>query len=154
MPKDYDRNPARDKNGLTKQEAIFAENVIEHGQAKAGEIAYPDATPRSQAVIASKNMKKPAVVNSISKIATKIGLTRTKCAEAVKNGLDATRLYGKESVEHPDHSARLKAAELGLKIHGELKDAAPNQVNIFTKDAIEAFVAAFKRRPEDNVNNP
>ncbi len=54
-----------------------------------------------------------------------------------------------------DHVTRHKYLETALELHGVKERTDAGVVNnFFTKDAIEAFVAAFKRRPEDNVNNP
>lgn len=108
---DFVRNPKRDKRGLTKAQAIFADNVPLVGRPEAAAMAYPDATPESQKSLACENMAKPEVVLSIGKIADRIGLTRQSCAETIRKGLDAR-----------DGKTALRAAELGLKLHGELRD--------------------------------
>lgn len=90
------------------------------GPEKAAAKAYPLATPESQERIAREKMSNPEILLSLSKEAELIGLRKRDCIETIKEGLKATKLYGKESVEHPDHSSRLHAAEMGIKIHGGL----------------------------------
>ncbi len=119
---DFVRNPKRDKRGLTEPQAVFADNVLEHGKEVAAEMAYPDADPESHRKLASENLKHPVVLSTISELADRKGLTKDSCVETIKDGLKATKLYGKEGIEHEDHTARLRAAELGLKLHGQLKE--------------------------------
>lgn len=125
MPKGYDRNPSKDKRGLTRQEAVFADSVLEVGVKEAAAMAYPDATPESQRVIAAQKLDKPEVLSSISRIANQKGLTRDACVEAIKDGLTAVKkIWNKQGdeIEYDDTPSRLKAAELGLKVHGELRE--------------------------------
>lgn len=123
-PKGHRLNPARDKRGLTEPQAVFADNVIPLGIQAASELAHPDASPESQRVMAYQDLSHPLVSSTISDIAESKGLTKQNCVEAIKNGLAATKPYGKEGIEHDDHPSRLKAAELGLKLHGYLRDSA------------------------------
>lgn len=126
MAKGYSVNPKKDRRGLTKQEAVFADNVLDVGKEKAAEMAYPLAEPDSHRKIASEKLQKPEVLRSISRLANGKGLTRDACLTAINGGLTATKLYGKDGIEHADHAVRIKAAELGLKIHGELQnDSSP-----------------------------
>lgn len=122
VPEGYSVNPKRDKRGLTKPQQVFADNVLEVGKDQAAAMAYPDADEESHRKLASENLKHPEVLHSIGKLANEKGLTKISCVEAIKEGLSATRLFGKEGIEHADHSARLKAAEMGLKLHGELRE--------------------------------
>lgn len=131
-PKESHYRSKRDERGLTKQQAVFADNVLEVGKEKAAELAYPDAAPESIKALASENLKHPIVISTISKLADKKGLTKDACLTAIKKGLDD---------ESP--KAYLKAAELGLRIHGELKNAElQNQVPI-TKDLFVEMCSAF-----------
>lgn len=125
MPKGYTVNPKRDKRGLTKPQQVFADNILEVGKEKAAEMAYPDASPESQRVIAHQNLEKIEVLSSISTLANKKGLTKDLCLEAIKNGLTSTKkTWNKmgDEIEYDDNSSRLKAAELGLRVHGELRN--------------------------------
>lgn len=119
---DFVRNPKKDKNGLTPKQALFVEKAVEVGHVEAGRIAYPDASPKDAQVIASQNMQNPELVHNISVLANRKGLTQDACVETIKESLTATKLYGKEGIEHADAPARLRAAELGLKLHGQLKE--------------------------------
>lgn len=62
------------------------------------------------------------------------GLTEEKLLAKVAEGLEATKLYGKEAVVHPDYSARHKYVVTGLQMHGLLKEQPEfnTQVNIIT----------------------
>lgn len=142
MPKGYSVNPKKDKRGLTKQEAVFADNVLEVGKEKAAAMAYPLAEPDSHRKIASEKLQKPEVLHSISRIANEKGLTKDACISTITDGLAATKLYGKEGIEHADHAARLKAAELGLKVHGELRDSSGPAVQV-TKDVFVDLCKAY-----------
>ena len=108
---EYARNPKLNKDGLTKKQAIFVENALEVGKDKAAEMAYPDATPRSQGLIADENLRNPTVLLSLGEKAERRGLSLNSGIDAIKKGLDE---------ENPQ--AYLKAAELTLKIHGHLQD--------------------------------
>lgn len=143
MPKRWVVNPKRDKRGLTKKQAIFADNVPLVGKDEAAIMAYPDLSPESQRVTACRNMNNPTILQAISDIADAKGLTKNACVEAIKDGLTATRLYGKKGIEHADSPARLRAAELGLKLHGELKnDASVPEVQM-TKDVFIKLCETF-----------
>lgn len=134
MAKDYDVNPARDKRGLTKPQAIFADNVLEVGKDKAAAMAYPLADSESHRKLASENLKNPVVLSNISKLADAKGLTKNACLSAIKRGLDA---------ESP--KAYLKAAELGLRLHGELKNAEQGPSVQMTKDVFVELCSVFWR---------
>ena len=145
-PKDYDVNPARDKRGLTKPQAIFADNILEVGKEKAAEMAYPDADPESHRKLASENLKHPQVLSNISKIADSKGLTKDACVEAIKDGLGAVKkAFSKEGdeIEYADTPSRLKAAELGLKVHGELKNTEQGSGVQMTKDVFVELCSVF-----------
>ena len=121
-PNGYTRDPKKDKRGLTPQQSVFADNVPVVGKEVAAEIAYPDTTETSKKIIRNRNMRNPLVAKAISKIADEHGLTRSKCVETICDGLSATKLAGKDAIEYDDHASRLRAAELGLKLHGELRE--------------------------------
>lgn len=131
-PKESHYRSKRDERGLTKQQAIFADNVLEVGKEKAAEMAYPDADPDNARFLAAQNLKNPVVVSTIGKLADAKGLTKNACLEAIKKGLDD---------ESP--KAYLKAAELGLRIHGELKTTESNNQVPITKDLFVEMCSAF-----------
>ena len=143
MPKGYDVNPARDKDGLTAKQKEFADKTLEIGALEASKEVYPDSTPESQRVMAAQNMKHPAIVPYISRLADEKGLTKDACVEAIRDGLKATKLYGKEGIEHEDGRARLRAAELGLKLHGELRDDKTILPVPVTKDQYQELCREF-----------
>lgn len=132
MPRDYDVNPARDKRGLTKPQAIFADNVLEVGKEKAAEMAYPDASPSSQGEMASRNLSNPDIVRSISKELDAQGVKDETLCKAIKRGLD-----------EDSPKAYLKAAELGFKLKGHLKDDKQSGAVPITKDLFVELCSVF-----------
>ena len=139
-------NPKKDKEGLTPKQAKFVEAALEVGPQEAAKIAYPDAKPETQRVQAYENMKNPVVLLSLSKRADSLGLRLEDGIEAVKDGLKATKLFGKDAVEHEDHGARLKAAELTFKIHGELKESSTT-INFLTPESFDLFIRKLNDNP-------
>lgn len=146
MPKGYDVNPKRDRDGLTKPQQVFRDKVLEVGPVKAAEAAYPGAQPESQRVIAHQNMTNPVIVSSISRLADAKGLTKDACLEKIKDGLEASNvtvdMMGRKH-ETTDHKTRLKAAELGLRVHGELKNGEPSGAVPITKDLFVELCSVF-----------
>lgn len=132
MAKDYIRNPKKDKRGLTPQEAVFADNVLEVGKEAAAAMAYPDATRESQGVMASRNLSKPDIVLSISKELDRQGVKDETLCQAIKRGLDE---------ESP--KAYLKAAEIGFKLKGHLKTEKEGGVVPITKDLFVELCSVF-----------
>jgi len=146
MPEGYRVNPKKDRDGLTAKQKDFVEAALEVGPTKAAEIAYPEASSDSHRKIASENLKNPNIVSNISKLADAKGLTKDACVEAIKDGLTATKLYGKEGIEHEDSPARLRAAELGLKLHGELKESSTT-INFLTPESFDLFIRKLNDNP-------
>lgn len=146
MAKDYTLNPKKDKRGLTPQEAVFADNILEVGKEAAAALAYPLATPESQRVIAAQKMEKPEVLSSISRLANAKGLTKDACLGAITEGLSAVKkTWNKQGdeIEYDDTPSRLKAAELGLKVHGELKNTEASGTVPITKDLFIELCQTF-----------
>lgn len=146
MPEGYSVNPKRDKRGLTKPQQVFADNVLEVGKDQAAAMAYPDADEESHRKLASENLKHPEVLHSISKLADEKGLTRASCVETIKEGLSAVKTrWNKEGdeIEDADNTARLKAAEMGLKLHGELREDRTILPIPVTKEQYKELVREF-----------
>ena len=61
------------------------------------------------------------------------GFTPDHAAKTIYNASLADRIHGTDSdfIEVPDHPTRLKAAELGLKAMGLLKEQNNTQINVF-----------------------
>lgn len=148
MPKGYSVNPHKDKRGLTPQQAIFVDNALVVGPKEAAAMAYPNASEKSQGEIAAQNMVNDEVVLSLGKEAEKLGLKKKNCIETIIDGLKATKLYGQGAIEHPDFAARIKAAELGLKIHGELKDTTNVAVGLFSDGSFRGLIDAYYSRTD------
>lgn len=134
---DFKRNSKTDKRGLKEQRAIFADNVLRVGKDEAAAMAYPDATPKSQGEMASRNMNDPVILHSISKLADLRGVKREDCLDAIKKGL---------SEDNP--KAYLHAAELGLKIHKEIGDTKTVvAVPVSKEQFLELCGAFWKSKP-------
>lgn len=59
------------------------------------------------------------------------GVTPEKLSTVLKEGLEATKLFGKDAVRHPDYMARHKYMETGLKLLGIQESPAPAGGNTF-----------------------
>lgn len=66
----------------------------------------------------SKYPKKVINTTSFQQLLAKQGITDTHLAEKIKEGLDATKPYGKDGDIHPDYSTRHKYIETSLKLKG------------------------------------
>lgn len=74
-----------------------------------------------------------------------------KVMEVYLDGLSATKLVGKESVEHSDHPTRMNAADRFAKFFGWMGDVAPagryQQFNFFSvsEERRQTFNEGFKK---------
>lgn len=131
MPKGYSVNPKKDKRGLLKPQQVFADNVLAVGKEEAARMAYPNATPKSQGEIASRNLAHPEIILSISKTLELQGVKDETLCQAIKRGL-----------EEDSPKAYLKAAELGFRLKGHLKDNNQAAVQV-TKDVFVDLCKAY-----------
>jgi hypothetical protein len=74
-------------------------------------LAYDVKTRNTASVIASENLIKPKILNSISLIAP-AGIIWEESVKAISRGLEATKGVNKL----PDHRTQLKAADMGIKL--------------------------------------
>jgi len=118
---------------LTESQVIFAKEFVENGQngKAAAMVAYPDASPDSAKVTASRNLDNPKILSLIENALNKKGVTEDAIAETISDALKAKKSYvqvesfgrGESSSslvesEVPDHATRLKAAEMATKLKG------------------------------------
>lgn len=136
MPKDYDVNPKRDKRGLTKPQQVFVENVLEIGPVEAAKKAYPTVTDKSAGEMASRNMRNPAIVSSISAMADARGVKREDCLDAIARGL-----------KEDNPKAYLTAAKLGLEVHKELGGNTILPVPVTKEQYIELCRTFWTEKP-------
>lgn len=67
-----------------------------------------------QQVHAARVLGSKAIVDALRAA----GITQTKLFSTLAEGLEATTLYGKEALEHPDYSVRHKYMMSGLQLYG------------------------------------
>ena len=133
MPKGYDVNPKRDKDGLTAKQKEFADKAILVGPGQAARDLFPDS-PNPEAN-ATKLKAHPAVSSYMSEVLTEKGGSREVCAKNIvdKIGCD-------------DSAASLKATEMALKIHGELKESSTT-INFLTPESFDLFIRKLNDNP-------
>ncbi len=97
----------------------FAESIV---QGKSQKQASIDAgyAPGSAEVQGSRLIRNAKVRDLIILKLNTSGLTQEELLKVLKAGLKATKLYGKEGIEHPDFTNRLSAVRTGLELHGVL----------------------------------
>jgi hypothetical protein len=97
---------------------------------EAWKFVYRCKSDESAMVAANRFLRsKPEIVDWLYDLA---GLGDDQFAKVVREGMDATRSTFYKGNEHvaPDHYARFKAVELGLKVRGKDEKKIGNQVNI------------------------
>lgn len=84
------------------------------------------------------------------KLMEEAGLTDEYLADKLKEGTQATKLFGKDAIEHPDYAAQHRFVETSLKIKQRIADnpAAPTvnntQVNIQVMNLSQGFTEYLK----------
>lgn len=158
--------PAPQAKPLRPKQELFCQRYVEgagpkktrfNGTQAALEAGYSEKTAYS---IAHENLKKPEIVERISELADRAGVTKDACLRVIADGLKATvvgsKLDKKKQLINavvPDRKTRLRSAELGLKVHGGIEGASPpggqTQVNIFAGDKwLEAMSAFHKSKQQ------
>lgn len=134
MGRYYTVNPKRGKDGLTNKERDFADRALEVGQSAAAKEVFPElAEPDSKA---SRLMKRPDVSSYMSEVLDAKGATRERCAENIA-----------EKIGSDDSKASLKATEMALRVHGELKESAGTTINFLTPESFDLFIAKLNDKP-------
>lgn len=86
------------------------------------------------------------------------GLSDVFITQKLRENLAATKLYGKEAVEHPDYGARNKAVELVLRVKGKLKDKLEltdpdGTISQPMKDIANMLQEVFKQNHDKNTTD-
>lgn len=113
----------KDKKGLTiKQKKFVKEYVANDGNGKqAYKAAYGVTNDNTAAAEASTTLSKPNVKEAIDAALEKADITIDAAVQPIKDGLVATRTFGTgdgDAYEAIDHSIRLKASGMALKLLG------------------------------------
>ena len=114
-------NPLSESLGI-KQEK-FCQAYLEtngNGSMAVKEAGYNPGTNHAAAVHANKLLTSSDIQSRIRQLASDVGLTIGSCLETIRRKLDAKKpiVIGKEIQLFDDNQAQLRAAELGLKVHG------------------------------------
>lgn len=152
--------PKKKRRKLTQKQEAVARAVVRDPNAslsQIGEVAgLGGPTKTVKAVNAWRTLQKDHVKDRIRELLNKrkdtslVGLSKT-----LAEGLNATDTQyfqkdGEVTDERTtvDHATRHRYLETALELHGAReKEVGGVTNNFFTKDAIEAFVTAFKRPP-------
>lgn len=132
MGRYYTVNPKRDKDGLTAKQKKFADKALQVGPTNAARELHPGAINPS--AIAAKKMT-PAVSSYMSEVLTEKGGSREACAKNIADKIGCD-----------DNAASLKATEIALKIHGELKESSTT-INFLTPQSFDIFIAKLNDHP-------
>lgn len=152
---------------LTRKQERLARAVVRDPQAPLSEIGrksgYSGDSNQAVAGSAWRTLQIPHVkarIRELMELNPKLHLV--ELTKRLEEGLGAkeTKFFAHEGVvtdkrETVDYGTRHRYLETALELHGateKVPDAVVN--NFFTKDAIETFVVAFKRRGVIDVDNP
>lgn len=128
----------KDKKGLTvKQKKFVKAYVANDGNGReAAKAVYDVANDNSASQLASENLSKPNVKLAIELALEKHQITMDAAVAPIADGLKATRTIVSSDnhevgLEVADHSTRLKASGMALKLLGAEKAEGGTTVNSF-----------------------
>lgn len=124
-----------------KQKKFVKAYVANDGNGtKAALQAYNTVDEKTASVIASENLEKPSVKEAIDAALEKHGITIEKATQPIADGLIATRKigFGDNAEYEVDHSTRLKASGMALKLLGAEKGEGGGNTYIFNKGDVVA----------------
>lgn len=120
MTKNKDVKPKK----LTLKQRKWLQLYISTGNATQAAIEAYGLDPKKQRDTASQigweNMRK--LEFSIEELMDEGGITDVYLLRKLNENLDATKLFGKNAIEHQDFPSRNKALEIALKMKGKLTD--------------------------------
>lgn len=144
--------PRKKKRPLTLKQKRFVQKYIElDGNGTQAAIAAGYASGENSAhSIATENLRKPAIIETLAQASARAGLTLHRCAETVAAALDADKpLVVDGAVEKtPDWQSRLRASELGAKFLGALKEGdTTNTMNLIcSPDGLAKLVSEYHKQ--------
>ena len=130
-------------NKITKKEEEFVAEYVKNGGngTSAALKVYEPSSENSAAVIASKTLKKPSVVEALREELERQGVTIEKIISPVANGLSAVK---KDST--PDYGTQLAAHDRAVKLLG-LTEERSSSINFNINRA--NFGGEFVKNDED-----
>lgn len=108
------------------------------------EKAHADLSPEEKGIyngaasVGWENLRKLEI--EIKDLMDEAGLTDAFLIKKLNEQLEATRLYGKNNLEHMDGSTRNKALEMAFKLKGKLKDKVELEGGFFSTNKLEEEV--------------
>lgn len=142
----------KDKKGLTIKQKKFVKAYIDNdGNGTQAALATYDTTDYDTAnQIAIENLQRPTVKQAIEDALNNHGITIEKATQPIADGLQATKTIPTSDgfVEGIDHSTRLKASGMALKLLGaDQKETQGTTFNLnFNKGSGASFdMGKFKK---------
>ena len=139
----------KDKRGLTVKQKKFVKAYVANdgnGQEAAKQVydVRNDGIARS---IASENLTKPNIKDAIEQALIKHEITMDAAVKPIADGLVANKQSFTDdegTVTTPDHSVRLKASAMALKLMGADKDENKGTINFNFKGNANFSVEKYK----------
>lgn len=133
---------------LTVKQTKFVKAYVANdgnGQ-EAAKAAYNVANNNSARQIASETLTKPNVKEAIDSALAKHNITIDAAIKPIKDGLEATRQigFGDDALETVDHTTRLKASGMALKLMGADKGEAQTPASVHFHQHIEDKKAGYE----------
>lgn len=133
-----------------KQKKFVKAYVANDGNGtKAALAAYDTVDDKAASVIASENLEKLSVKEAIESALVKHGITMDAAVKPIADGLTAFRTVpggdGEGSWDVADHSIRLKASGMALKLMGAEKNDTPTGTSIFVNGDANFSASKYKK---------
>ncbi len=121
-----------EKKLTVKQKKFVKEYVKRDGNGTKAALAVYNTTSEDVArSISSENLAKPSIREEIDKALIRHEITMDAAIKPIADGLRATKEFGENRIEIVDHSTRLKASGMALKLLGAEKQEQSSGTNIF-----------------------
>ena len=121
-----------EKKLTVKQKKFVKEYVKRDGNGTKAALAVYNTTSEDVArSISSENLAKPSIREEIDKALIRHEITMDAAIKPIADGLRATKEFGENRIEIVDHSTRLKASGMALKLLGAEKQEQSSGTKIF-----------------------
>lgn len=135
----------KDKKGLTIKQKKFSKAYVatDGNGTKAAMAVYDTTDYATAAAISSENLNKPQVKEAIEAALIKHDITMDAAVKPIADGLRAVRYFEANedgtATGQPDHSVRLKASSMALKLMGAEKQeqGVPQSVHFHNHQAAQ-----------------
>jgi hypothetical protein len=117
----------KDENGLNPTDKLALLQLANQNLGGAP-LAMEIAAEKSGLEVAKRRhttiLSKPPVRKAVMSAIEDMGVTEVYLAQTLKDGLRATKLCGKDEIEHPDFAIRHKYLETVLKLREDLREGS------------------------------